>query len=132
MVEYSILEYGVYGFVAYSSVLMLIISTIKDVPTTKSMSVARAFYMMFGVIASFVIMGAGPEITMPGTEATFTYVINGSTGSYITNSTTVPTSPGTITLLNGPTWMLMHGLMGVILVFYVIQQAVFLFFKTDT
>ena len=131
MVEVSILEYGVFGFLAYSSVLMLIISTIKDIPTTKSMSIARSLYMLFGVIAACVVMGMGPEIVLPAGGSESTYVINGTTGAFITNSTTTA-EPVTISILNLPAWMVTHGLMGVILVFYVMQQFVFLFFKTDT
>lgn len=132
MVDYTILEYGVLGFLAYSSILMLIISTIREIPTGKSMSVARAVYMLFGVIAAFAIVGVGPVITLATPESTMTYVVNGSTGAFITNSTTITLEPPTVTLLNLPVWQTVHGMMGVILSFYVIQQFVYLFFKTDT
>ena len=132
MVEYSILEYGVYGFITYSCVLMLIISTIKEVPVTKSMSIARALYMLLGVIFAFVLMGSGPTITLPTGAETFTYVINGSNGNMITNSTTTITTPAHITISNGVVWMTAHFMIGVFLILYVIQQFVMLFFKTDT
>jgi hypothetical protein len=132
MVDYSILEFGVYAFITYSSVLMLIISTIREIPVTKSMSISRAVYMMLGIITSIVLMGAGPAITMPASESTFTYVINGTTGAYITNSTTYTTIPGTITLLNGTAWMVLHLGIAAVLILFVIQQMVMLLFKTDT
>lgn len=124
MVDYSILEFGVYGFVTYSCVLMLIISTIKEVPVTKSMSIARALYMLLGVIFSFVLMGAGPELTLPTIQTT--------TISVNTTEVWTEVNTGSIAISNGVVWMTAHLMIGVFLILYVIQQFVMLFFKTDT
>ena len=124
MVDYSILEFGVYGFVTYSCVLMLIISTIKDVPITKSMSIARALYMLLGVIFAFVLMGAGPEVSLPTIETT--------TRSINTTEVWTEVNTGTVSIMNGTVWMATHLMIGAFLILYVIQQFVMLFFKTDT
>lgn len=124
MVEYSVLEFGVYAFVTYSCVLMLIISTIKEVPVTKSMSIARALYMLLGVIFAFVLMGAGPDVSLPTIETT--------TRSVNTTEVWTETNTGTISIMNGTVWMATHLMIGVFLILYVVQQFVMLFFKTDT
>jgi hypothetical protein len=103
---------------------MLIISTIKEIPVTKSMSIARAIYMILGVIFAFVLMGIGPEITFPTIETT--------TRSVNTTEVWTDVQTASISITNGTVWMAAHLMIGAFLILYVIQQTVMLFFKTDT
>lgn len=80
--------------------------------------------MLLGVIFAFVLMGAGPDITLPITETT--------TRSVNTTEVWTETNTGTIALGNGTVWMATHLMIGAFLILYVIQQAVMLFFKQDT
>ena len=122
--DYSLLEFGVYAFITYSSVLMLIISTIKEIPVGRSMSISRAVHMILGVICAIVLMGAGPLIYLP--------TVNTTTISVNTTEVWTETQTGTMELLNGTAWMVLHLGIAAVLILFIIQQVVMLLFKTDT
>ncbi|MFM7796547.1 MAG: hypothetical protein ACKO7N_07270 [Candidatus Nitrosotenuis sp.] len=116
----SIIEFAVYGFVAYSSILMLIISTIRTAELGKALSIIRAIYMIPGVICSSVLANAGVEITMPS-----------QTSVLIANSGNMTeTISSSITLVN-PAWITLHYLFMAILIIYVISQMIILFTKIE-
>ena len=125
MVDISLLEFAVYGFVAYSSVLMLIISTIITPPQTKSLSLARSIYMLLGVIFAFVLMGAGPTVALPTMQSNTTTVSLNTTEVFEESHS----EAGTLRILDGSTWMLAHLLIGLMLLIYVIQQVLMLLVK---
>lgn len=133
MPEISILEFGVYGFVAYSSLLMLIISTIKDVPTSRSLSIIRAMYLIPGIICCILLAGSGLDINAESPATVFT---NRTTFNYtnnlifteLTNQTVV--TPAHYTLEN-PVWVALHYFFAIIMAVYVILQMVTLFTKSD-
>ena len=64
MADISIIECGVYGFIAYSSLLMLIISVVKEVPDKKSQSILRSMWLIPGIICAALLMSSGVNITM--------------------------------------------------------------------
>ncbi len=133
MPEISILEFVVYGFVAYSSLLMLIISVIKEVPNTRSLSIVRGMFLIPGIICSFLLASAGLDITMETQGMNF---VNRTTFNdtndmifmEITNSTGI--TPTKFTLQN-PIWVPLHYLFGIIMGIYFILQMLTLFTKTD-
>lgn len=114
----SILEWGVYGFFAYSSMLMLIISTIKEIPMTKSLSIARCIYLIPGIICSFIIAVSGDKIIFP----TLTTTSLNTTEVWVEQN---------ILSLQDPVWLTVHMLIGIVLVVYVITQILVLFTKYD-
>ena len=120
MAELSIIEWGVYGFFAYTSMLMLIISVVKETPDTKSHSIVRATYLIPGIIAALIIAASGENI-----------IISDVTNTIIDlNTTNVWTETiRDITPLQNPIWVTFHGMLGIIMIVYVIIQVLYLFTK---
>ena len=103
----------VYGIVAYSSFLMLIISTIKDTPATKSQSLIRSIYMIPGIITMILLAGSGPDITM---ETTDTIIVD-------LNSTTTWTEDTTRTFtLQNPVWVSLHYMLAIVMFAFIITR----------
>jgi hypothetical protein len=117
----SIIEFAVYGVIAYSSILMLIISTIREADLGKPLSIIRAIYMIPGVICSSILANAGNSITLAGQSSTL-----------VTETETITeTITSQITLIN-PAWILVHYMIMAILIVYVISQMLILFTKIDS
>src|SRR3990172_8799142 len=99
MADISILEFGVYGLITYSSLLMLIISTIKEVPTERSGSVIRGIWLIPGILCAFILASSGINIVTSDTTNT------------IINLNTTETWTETITtqiILQNPIWVTVH------------------------
>ena len=126
MADFSIIEYAVYGFIAYSSVLMLIISTIKEVPTEKSGSIIRSIWLIPGVICAFILASTDQIVVTGGT------IMNNTITALNTSEvfTEVATTASTITLQN-PIWVLVHFMFAIILIIYIITQMLNLFTKIE-
>lgn len=118
MGDISILEFGVYGFIAYVSILMLIISTIRETPFSQSQSFARAVYLVPGIVCAMLLATSGVNITL---ETVSTVNLTNATN---TNSTifieTADTSSAFILL--DPTWGAVHVMIAMVMVIYVINQ----------
>lgn len=113
----SIIEFAVYGIIAYSSILMLIISTIREADLGKPLSIIRSIYMIPGIICASVLANAGTYITLPTST-----IVNG-------NQTITETSQ--VILVNSA-WILVHYMIMAILIVYVISQLLILFTKLDS
>ena len=123
MADLSLLEFAVYGFVAYSSLLMLIISAIKtEIPTTRSLAIVRAIYLMPGAICALVLATSSIVIVSSDTTNTITAV----------NTTEVWTESisNSITLMN-PVWGALHVMIFVVIMIFVVTQIMNLLTKTD-
>ncbi len=123
----SIIEFAVYGFFAYSSLLMLIISVIKkDLPNTDLFAITRVVWLIPGVICAAFLIQMGEEITFETTTITSDYELaNPSTGVIqVLNSTTVKS---TVFPLFNPVFITFHYLITIVLVFYIITQVLTLF-----
>lgn len=120
--DYSIIEFGVYGFFAYGSMLMLMITMIIDVPKTRALTLARSMYTIPGIFSAVVLSGFGVNIVFPSmvTNST-TSVYNATTNLIMTNSTII-TTESTKNLLANPVWIYFHGLLAAILIVFVIFQ----------
>lgn len=126
MSDISLAEFIVYGFVAYSSLLMLIISVVKEIPTTKSLAIARSIFLIPGMVAAAVLASSGVNIQ----------VANVATSNLIRSINTTQTWSETTTQINNivlqsPVWQMFHMLIFLVLVVYVITQMLNLFIKTD-
>ena len=120
MADISILEFIVYGFITYSSLLMLIISTIKEVPTERSGSIVRGIWLIPGVITAFILASSGINIVTSDTTNTITSV----------NTTEVWTETiSSSIVLQNPIWVTVHLLIFVVLIVYVVLQVLNLFTK---
>jgi hypothetical protein len=120
MADISIIEFIVYGLIGYSSILMLIITTVKEVPTERSGSIVRAVYLIPGIIACLIIAGSGDTIV----TSDFTNTI------VDLNATTVWTeSISSEISLQNPIWVTFHYLLAIVMIVYVILQILTLFTK---
>ena len=122
MADISILEFIVYGFITYSSLLMLIISTIKEVPTEKSGSVYRSIWLIPGILCAFILASSGINIVTSDTTNTITSV----------NTTEVWTETiSSSIVLQNPIWVTVHLLIFMVLIVYVVLQVLNLFTKIN-
>lgn len=126
MSDISLAEFIVYGFVAYSSLLMLIISVVKEIPTTKSLAIARSIFLIPGMIASAVLASSGVNIQ----------VANLATSNLIKSINTTQTWTETTTQINNiviqnQVWGMFHIMIFLVLLVYVITQMLTLFVKYD-
>jgi hypothetical protein len=124
--DISLAEFIVYGFVAYSSLLMLIISVVKEIPTTKSLAIARSIFLIPGMVAAAVLASSGVNIQ----------VANVATSNLIKSINTTQTWTETTTQINNivlqsQVWQMFHMLIFLVLVVYVITQMLSLFLKYD-
>lgn len=117
MSDLSLAEFIVYGFFAYSSALMLLISIVKDIPTTKILAVARSVYMIPGMVASGILATSGINIQV-ATVDTSNLIKSINT----TQTWTETTSQINNIVLQNPAWQMFHMLIFLVLLAYVITQ----------
>ena len=121
MADISVIEFAVYGIIAYGSLIMLVISAIKETPSTASSSMTRAMYFIPGMICALVIGGSGEGITLA------------TISSQVLNSSDVAvtvTETSEITLLN-PIWIAVHYMIFIVMLLHVILQSLMLLTKRD-
>jgi len=111
MADISIIEFAVYAFIAYTGMLMLIISTIREAPQTKSQSFTRAMYLIPSIVCAFLLAGMGEtvglyDITLSGVEQ---------------GANTQMTESFIITLVN-PIWITVNFMFGILMTFHFIMQ----------
>lgn len=126
----SIIEFAVYGFITYVSLLMLIISVVKEVPSGKTQSILRSMWLIPGMLTATLLAGSGININLINEGRSFVEVFNGTTGLLMTNSTIVQTAPDFIALTS-PVWIIVHWMIFLVLLSYVIIQMLNLLVKTD-
>lgn len=123
MAEASIIEFLVYGLVAYGSLLMLIISVIKkDVPSDNSQGLTRIAWFIPGLVCAGLLQGIGPIINMPSSGLEFHEVYN-STGFLITNTTINQITPSQIIIID-PTWWVFNFMVFITLFLYIFIQGI--------
>lgn len=118
MGDISILEFIVYGFIAYTSLLMLIISTIRETPFTKSQSLARSIYLVPGIICAIILATSGVNITL---ETVSTINLTNATASNSTIFIETANTTSAFILLN-PIWGAVHFMIAAVLIVYVLTQ----------
>ena len=131
MPDVSILEFGVAAFVGYSALLMLIISIIKEIPMSRSMSITRSVYILLGVIMMFMISNQGLAFNLETETVITNSTVLNDTGAIITTENTNSTTTNRIELVNYPAWVLMHQMFAAVMAFFFILQIVTLLSKTD-
>ena len=105
---------------------MLIISVVKEIPVTKSLSIARSIFLIPGMVAAGVLASSGVNIQ----------VANVATSNLIKSINTTQTWSETTSQINNmvlqsPVWQMFHMLIFLVLVVYVVTQMLNLFIKTD-
>lgn len=137
--DISLVELVFFGFVELFSIAMLIASTIREVPTSRSSSLVRAIFLIPGFIAAIYLSGTGVNVELQTLEISDNSTIkettyNATTNTKITNSTTLTNSTRTETnfiTLQDPVWITFHFLIAAVIMVYVIIQILSLFTKTD-
>lgn len=120
----SIIEFIVYGLITYSSMLMLIISTLQgDQKRTKSLTVIRSIYFIPAIILASVLAGSGVEIT--SIDSTNTIFNLNTTDAW---TETIETS----IILQNPVWITVHYMLMVIFIIYVIFNILKLFITHES
>ena len=115
--EISILEYVVYALIGYSSFMILIVSTVKEVPDSRILSIVRSIYVFPGIIALMILASSGINIDV-NTVSTNNLIKSINTTQTWTEATT---QSNTIVLQN-PVWSMFHWLLAITLIFYMIKQ----------
>lgn len=126
LADISLIEWGVYGFIAYSSLLMLIISTVKDVPNKQALSIIRAIYLIPGMISAGVLASTGPNITMPNITTNSTTIAVNSSEVF-----TEVVSQAQSFAISGNVWTLVHIMIFIVLFVYVVSQILVFMTKTE-
>ena len=122
MADISIIEFAVYAFIAYSGMLMLIISTIREAPQTKSQSFTRAMYLIPSIVCAFLLAGMGETI---GIQDMYHEEIHNQ------NNTVVNIHEHySITLIN-PIWITVNFMLAIIMLFHFIMQTLQLLLFRD-
>lgn len=117
MPEISLVELFVYGLFAYSGMIVLIISVIKEVPNTKSLSIVRAIYLIPSIIAAGVLTQIGPSISTTSVQNTITAL---NTSEVFQEVITTE-----ITIQND-IWALFHLMLFLVMMIYVISNILLL------
>lgn len=116
----SIIEFAVYGLFAYSSMLILIISIIKDTDETKYQALMKSMYMVPGIICAGILITSGTDIYLDTIETiNLTNATSGITNEQIFYEKTDTTDK--ITLIN-PVWGSVHFIIFIVLILYVLKQ----------
>ena len=110
-----------YGFITYSSLLMLIISVVKEVPSGKSQSILRSMWLIPGIITASLLAGMGDTIDFEDTTITSTLINVNTTETW----TETVTTSAEVTLID-PVWVTVHYMIFVVLLSYVIIQILML------
>ncbi len=127
MGDISIIEWGVYGFIAYTSLLMLIISVVKEVPDKKSQSILRSMWFIPGVICAGLLMFSSVNITMDTITTVNTITDNQTSTIIFTEDITV----NRFIPIQDPVWQSVHLMIFLILLSYILLQMLTLFYKID-
>ncbi len=122
MADISLIEFGVYGFIAYSSMLMLIISSIRDIPITKALSIIRAIYLFPGVVAAGILAQTGPNIITSNVQNTITSLNT----TEVWTETIVSQYP-----LQNEVWSIFHIFIMLVLMVHVMTQVLMLMTKHE-
>jgi len=122
LAEISIIEFAVYAFIAYSGMLMLIISVIKEVPVTKALSIVRAIYLFPSVFAAGILAQISPTISLPSVTNTILAV----------NTTEVfeETIDASI-VIQSDVWISFHILLMLVMMIYIITQLLILLTRKE-
>ena len=127
MADISIIEWGVYGFIAYSSLLMLIISVVKEVPDKKSQSILRSMWLIPGIVCAGLLMFSSVNITMDTITTVNTITDNQTSTVVFTEDITV----NRFIPIQDPVWQSVHLMIFLILLSYVVLQMLTLFTKIN-
>lgn len=109
---------------------MIIISVIKEIPNSRSLSVMRTVGLMPGLVCAGILAVSGVNIDLNTDTTTTTTDTYNATHTLIQNSTQTIVKTSVITLQDR-SWMMVHMMFFLILMFFIIYQILVLMTKTD-
>lgn len=123
MSNLSIAEFAVYGFICYSSFLMLIISTIKAMPDEglRVNTIARAVFLLPGLICAPVLATSGPDIQIATIDTSNLIKSLNTTQTWTEQTLQVHNI-----VLQNPIWLTVHMMIFFVLFFYIVRQILLL------
>lgn len=115
MGDLSIAEFGVYGFLTYTSMLMLIISVTKGIPEERSRVnvLITSMFLLPGLICAPVIAMSGVNIQINQSNDIIQDL--NSTRTWSDNSTNN-------IVLQSPQWLLVHMMIFFVLLIYIVRN----------
>lgn len=122
MADISLVEFIVFGLIAYSSILMLIISMIIKPPAaTNKLTLIRSAYMIPGIIAAIILAGSGVNV-ITNDQTTTNTIVAVNQSEVFTESYNIQQQ----IVLQNPVWVSFHFLLAIVMSIYVIQQILML------
>ncbi len=123
MGDISIIEFTVYGFIAYVSLLMLIIQVARHEPLIEPPALVKSVWLIPGIICAGILANSGTNITLETvTTVNFTNDTVQNIVIFFENATTTSSF-----VLIDPVWQLVHIMIMLVLLIYVFNQLLMLF-----
>ena len=122
MATVSIIEFGIYGLLTYSSFIMLLTSISKEIPQEKGYAIMRVVFLMPGLICAGVLASSGVNIqTNVDSSSEIIKNLNDTSTwqSTLSNTTNI--------VLQNPIWITIHYMLFVIFLIYIIMQIMVVF-----
>ena len=115
MSDISLIEFGVYGLLTYSSMLMLIISAVRGLPEERSRinTLAQAVFLLPGLICAPVLATSGVNIQLQHNNDIIKDLNSTRTWSDISTTDIV---------LQNPIWLTVHMMIFFVLLMFIIRQ----------
>lgn len=117
MSDISIIEWIVYGLFGYGTLMMTVITLIKDVPQTRNLALTRVFFTIPGLICNGVLAGSGVHIVFFTTN---TITKNLNTTQVWSEATT------NVLTLQSPVWIMVHVMFFMTLFWFIVTQVMFI------
>lgn len=123
MSDISILEFGVYGFLTYTGMLMLIISAVKGLPEDRSRinTLAQAVFLLPSLICAPVLATSGVNVQIQHTNDIIKDLNSTTTWSDISTNEII---------IQNPIWLTVHMMMFFTILMYIIRQILLLLLAT--
>lgn len=123
MGDLSLIEFIVYGLIAYTGMIMLIVSAFKkDLPDQNILGLVRVVFLVPSIICAGILSGSGIHITTE--QAATTNIIKDLNNTDTWQETTNQVNQF---VLVSPIWITVHFLIFIVMLVYVIQQVLMWF-----
>lgn len=139
LADFSIIEFSVYGLIGYSGLILLLISTLLNPPTNRSLAGARIVFMSMSVVCLLVLSYASGNITTSYSDSTViintqSQVLNATNnGTLVTvwHNTTQTDQTTDKYILENPIWITLHFGFAAMLIMYILIQILNIFTKPE-
>lgn len=131
LADFSIIEFAVYGGIAYLGVILLMVSVLMNPPTSQSLAGARSVFLSPSIICMGLLIFASGDITLGYTDSTETTLnYNVTSNTLVSNSTTTINETEKFILVD-PVWTYVHMGFFMILIVYVLMQILQILYKPE-